>query len=180
MKKWLPFFVLLIIGLTVRSQTYLPIDNRSQVNFSIKNFGFAVNGNLKGLKGRFIFNPANLPAAVFNASVAAATINTGNGLRDSHLKRADYFDVVKFPLISFVSTKITGTKIVGNFLMEGDITVRDITQKITFPFTAIPNGDGYLLAGSFVINRRDFGVGGGSMVLSDHLTVSLTVVAKKY
>jgi polyisoprenoid-binding protein YceI len=180
MKKWLPFFVLLIIGLTVRSQTYLPIDNGSQVNFSIKNFGFTVNGNLKGLKGRLIFNPANLPAAVFNASVAAATINTGNGLRDSHLKKADYFDVVKFPLINFVSTKITGTAIAGNFLMEGDITIRDITQKIAFPFIAIPNSDGYLLAGSFVINRRDFGVGGGSMVLSDHLTVSLTVVAKKY
>jgi polyisoprenoid-binding protein YceI len=179
MKKWLLFFVLLTVELAARSQTYLPIDNGSQVGFSIKNFGFTVNGNLKGLKGRIIFNPANLTAAFVNASVDAATINTDNGLRDSHLKKADYFDVAKFPLINFISTKITPTATAGNFLMEGNITIRDITRKITFPFTAISTGDGYLLAGSFVINRRDFGVGGGSMVLSDNLTVSLAVVAKK-
>ena len=170
--------VILFIG-SLSAQTYTPSDNGSSVKFSIKNFALNVGGSFKGLKGKLTFNPASLSASSFNVSVDAATVNTGNGSRDNHLRKEEYLDAGKFPLISFASTKITPSGEAGNFMMNGKITIKGVTRNISFPFTATLKSDGYLFNGSFKLNRRDFGVGGSSMVMSDNLTVILSVLAKK-
>jgi len=172
----LAFFLLISAAF---AQNYLPVDEGSLVKFTIKNFGLTVNGNFKGLKGRITFNPADPATAFISASVAAATINTGNNTRDIHLKKEEYFDVIKYPAISFISTKIVSSGSAGMYTVEGNITIKGVTKKVAFPFTALSKGDGYLLEGTFKIDRRDFGVGGKSMVLSDKLTVTLAVFARK-
>ena len=93
-------------------QFFLPVDNGSSVKFTIKNFGLNVTGSFKGTRGKIVFNPANIAASSFTTSVAAASIKTGNGLKDDHLIKEDYFDVVKFPQLSFASYKISN--IVGS------------------------------------------------------------------
>ena len=173
------FFAVTIFIPCLFGQNYAPVDNGSDVKFSIKNFGFTVTGNFKGLKGKFSFNPANLPASSMNASVDATTINTGNNSRDNHLKKEEYLNVEKYPLISFVSDKVTNSTKAGTLNMEGRITIKGVTKVISFPFTAVAKGDDYLFEGEFKLNRRDFGVGGSSFVMSDNLTVSLAVMAKK-
>ncbi len=179
MKKIIGSLLFFLLVSTAIAQNYLPVDENSTVKFTIKNFGLTVNGSFKGLKGRVTFNPADLSTALMSTSVEATTINTGNGTRDAHLRKEEYFDVIKYPRISFISTKIVSSASGGMYLMEGNITIKGITKKIAFPFKAVSNGDGYLLEGTFKIDRRDFGVGGNSMVLSDKLTVTLAVVAKK-
>src|SRR5665647_1760107 len=175
MKKLICSFAVTVFVSYLFAQNYTPADNGSYVKFSIKNFGLNVSGGFKGLKGKASFNPANLPASSINAAVDAATVNTGNGSRDSHLKKEEYFDVAKYPLISFVSTKITNSTKAGTLFIEGKITIKGVTKTISFPFTATPNSNGYLFEGEFKLNRRDFGVGGKSLVMSDNLTVSLSV-----
>ncbi len=179
MKKIIGGLVFFLFVSTVNAQNYLPVDESSTVKFTIKNFGLTVNGSFKGLKGKVVFNPADLSTALMSTSVEAATINTGNATRDAHLRKEEYFDVIKYPRISFISTKIVSSINEGMYLMEGNITIKDVTKKIAFPFKAILTAGGYLLEGTFKIDRRDFGVGGNSMVLSDKLTVTLAVVAKK-
>ncbi|CAN5565758.1 YceI family protein [soil metagenome] len=178
MKKIAFCIILLISSLSVFSQNYTPVDNGSSVKFNIKNFGFNVSGTFTGLKGKIVFNPNSIGSSYFNVTVETATVNTGNGSRDGHLKKEEYFDVEKHPTLSFVSTKISNSNKPGMLVMEGNITIKGVTKSISFPFTANPLANGYKFAGEFKLNRRDFNVGSSSMVLSDNLTVSLSVFAK--
>jgi polyisoprenoid-binding protein YceI len=73
--------------------------NSSSINFKIKNAGFTVDGAFSGLSGKIIFDASKGFGNSIDASIDAKTINTGNGTRDGHLKKTDYFDVVNFPTI---------------------------------------------------------------------------------
>ena len=169
-------FVLLAVN-HVSAQIYTPSDKESVVKFTIKNFGFGVNGSFKNLKGTIIFDPAKLADASFKVTVDAATINTGNNSRDGHLKKEEYFDVAKYPMISFTSNKIEKTA--QGYLVTGVFTISDKSKMVMIPFTAVPQNGGYLFNGKVQLNRRDFGVGGSSMVLSDNLNLMLIVKAQK-
>lgn len=160
------------------AQIFLPIDEGSSIKFSIKNFGFSTVGRFTGLKGKIQFDINNTAAASFVVTVETASVNTDNNTRDRHLRKDDYFDATKYPLIGFRSVSVTKDA-AGKLLITGNLTIKDITKQISFPFTAVAQNNGYLFSGSFTINRRDFGVGGNSMVLADNLQVSLNIFAKK-
>jgi polyisoprenoid-binding protein YceI len=161
------------------AQQYLPVDEASKVKFVIKNLGIKTGGTFAGLTGIIDFDPSNLAAASFDVSVDAKTIDTDIEMRDNHLRSAEYFDVEKYPRLSFRSTQVTKSNSAKYLYMFGNITIRGITKEIKFPFKATPKDDGYLFEAEFKLNRRDFGVGGSSLTLSDDLTVSLSVFAKK-
>lgn len=161
------------------AQTFTPIDQGSTVRFVIKNFGFNTEGTFKGLSGSIHFDPLSLSTDLFDVSVDAKTIETGSDTKNSHLKKPDFFDVEKFPKLFFKSVKITKSNKSGYFYMFGNITIKAITKQIEFPFTVTIKNGGYLFEGEFKLNRRDFGVGGKSWILSDELTVDLSVFAKK-
>ena len=180
MKKYILLIITAIfLSSLLVAQDFLPTDDGSEIKFSIKNLGLHVNGSFKGLKGNMFFDKANLPMSSFNVSVEVATVNTGIEARDNHLKKEEYFDVAKYPEISFASTKISNSTKEGELFLEGDITIKGVTKSISFPFTATLKGNDYLFEGEFILNRRDFGVGGNSLVMADNLTVSLSVVGKK-
>ena len=171
--------LILFCSLQSGAQNFAATDATSSVKFGIKNFGLNVNGSFTGLHGKIVFDPINYFRAYFMVTVDAATVNTGNGSRDSHLKKEEYFDVAGFPKLSFVSTKITSTATTGTYNMEGALTIKGVSKLVVFPFTAIATANGYQFAGQFKINRRDFKVGANSLVLSDNLTVSLSISASK-
>lgn len=158
---------------------YTPADAGSKVHFTIKNFGIKTAGEFTGLQGKIYFDPAHINAASFDVSVAASSINTHNGSRDNHLKKEEYFDVAKYPTLHFKSTKITLPAKEGRYLVAGNLTIKGITKAVAFYFTAAAKEGGYFFEGAFEINRRDFKVGGGSLVLQDNLKINLTVMAKK-
>ena len=160
-------------------QLYTPSEGLSKVHFVIKNFGAKTGGDFSGLKGSIAFDPKDLGSARFKVSVNAASINTDNKTRDKHLRKEDYFNVEKFPLISFESTKITATSLAGRYFVTGNLTIKDITKIVRFGFTATPSDEGYSFKGAFEINRRDYGVGGNSISLADKLTVTLDITANK-
>ena len=179
MKNIKILFAALLLSNTAFAQTYLATDEGSNVHFTIKNFGIKTGGDFTGLKGTIVFNPKALTTSAINVSVDANSVNTDNGARDKHLRKEEYFNVEKFPLLTFVSTKITESTTAGRFFVLGNITIKGITKAVQFGFSATPTATGYTLAGEFEINRRDFGVGGKSGVMADKLKVSLNVVAKK-
>ena len=180
MKKiFLSLAVALIYANGIKAQnTLTPVDKDSKVHFVIKNFGIKTGGDFTGLKGNIKFYPANLAASDFDVTVDAATIDTDNESRDDHLRKAEYFDVATFKTIKFKSTKITLSTSAGRFYMFGNLTIKGVTKPVEFGFAAKPKDGGYLFEGEFKINRRDFGVGGSSVSMSDNLTVFLSVLAK--
>lgn len=179
MKRLLITLWLYSCGVNLFAQNYSPVDAGSEVKFLIKNFGLNVTGSFKGLQGTVVFDPANPAAASVDVSVDAATVNTSNNARDKHLKKEEYFDVAKYPKLTFVSLKISATGKPGMYNMEGYLSIKGTAKLVSFPFTAATVANGYRLTGQFRIKRRDFKVGGGSWVLSDDLTVLLNVMAIK-
>jgi polyisoprenoid-binding protein YceI len=162
----------------VYSQEYHPADQGSSVTFKVKNMGFGVDGSFTDLQGKIVFDPKDLSKASFDVSVDAATVNTDNSMRDDHLKKDDYFDVQNYPRIRLVSTSVSPSGKNDRYTITGKLTIKATTKDISFPFTVVPKGDDYLFSGEFTINRRDFGVGGSSTI-SNSLTVTLAVLAKK-
>ena len=164
---------------TTFGQTYTPTDEGSKVRFVIKNFGINTGGTFDGLAGSITFDPANLGSASFNVTVDAKSVDTDIEARDNHLRKAEYFDVEKFPKISFRSTKISTTNKEGYLYMFGIITIKNVSKEISFPFKQTSKDGGILFEGEFSLNRRDFGVGGKSFSMADELNVELSVFAKK-
>ena len=177
MKK-IVFALLLLIGSTIAfSQDYKPVDEGSSIKFKLKNLGFNTGGTFSGLEGTIYFDKDNLSTASFDVSIDASSVNTTVDMRDNHLRDESYFDVKKYPRIHFVSTSVKPGK-ENSFEISGKLTIKDKTKDINFPFTATQSTDGYIFNGEFKINRKDFGVGGSSTV-SDNVTVTLNIVAKK-
>ena len=168
----------LLLITSTYAQQYTPVDNRSTIKFTIKNFGINVSGTIKGLTGTIHFEPDNIQSTAFNVRLDASTINTDNNTRDNHLKKEEYLNIKKYQYISFSSTqvKITGD---GKYLLQGNITIKGVTKPITIPFSVINQNDDLLFTGDVNLNRRDFKVGGNSFIMSDNLFVTLSIYAKK-
>lgn len=174
--KHLLFYALLIISTPLFSQ-YRSTDKGSKIEFRVKNLGFTVSGRFSGLSGTILFDLQNLSSSNIAVSVDASSVNTDNSMRDDHLRGESYFDVTKYPRIYFVSTRITPAN-KGGFLASGKLTMKNVSREIAFPFLAKAVNGGYEFKGSFTINRRDFDVGGLS-IISDMLTVDLDVLTNK-
>lgn len=149
-----------------------PVDEDGSVSFTVKNLGINTSGEIKGLKGSIQWDEANVSKSSMNVSVDVSTINTGIEMRDSHLKKAEYFDADKFPQISFKSSAVTATSV------SGTLTIKGVSKNISFPYTVKKSNDGYLFEGSFSIDRKDFGVGGSFTTISNNVDVQLHVMAK--
>ncbi len=171
--------LLVLNSFIVVGQSYSPVDAGSKVKFIIKNFGINTGGTFEGLAGVITFDPAQLATASFNVTVEAKTVDTDMEGRDNHLRKAEYFDVEKYPKLSFRSTKIATTNKPEYFYMTGVITIKNVSKEISFPFKQTAKDGGILFEGEFKLNRRDFGVGGKSFSMADELTVELSVFAKK-
>ena len=172
-----PCLLLLLFAYPLVAQTYIPSDNHSSVTFVIRNFGFNVEGSFTHLQGSISFDPNNLPAAAFNLTVGAATVSTGNNSRDTHLKKEEYFNVAKYPVISFSSDKIEKAAAGGGYIATGRFTIKGKSKSVSVRFTALPPDNGYLFTGKTGLNRRNFEVGGDSFALSDNLTLTLSIFA---
>ena len=177
LKRWIGLLICFcFLAETTFSQTH-PVAGESSVTFSLKNFGFRTGGKLDPPEGDIVFNPDDLSKSYFHVTIKTESINTDNNSRDEHLKDADYFDVKKYPLIRFVSTSIkTGSK-KGSYEALGTLTIKNKSKEILLSFTAEKKGGGWLFAGSFKMNRRDFDVGGSS-TLSNELAVDIKVAVR--
>lgn len=176
MKTILSFILFIGCIILTSAQQYKPVDDKSEVKFTVKNFGLNTPGTLRGLKGTILFNPSSLANASFNVSVDVNTINTGVDMRDNHLKREEYFYTEKYPNISFTSTAVKANS--DGYIVTGELTIKGISKNISFPFTAVTQNGGMVFTGNFSIDRKDFDIGGGSAVLSNNVDVSLKVFAQ--
>lgn len=153
-----------------------PTDSKDAITFVIKNLGINTKGELSGLKGSIDWNEDSPEESKIAVIAESNTINTGIDSRDNHLKKEEWFDVEHYPELKIVSTAIV--KGATGYMLNATLTIKGISKNISFPFTATKTPDGYLFNGKFTINRRDFGVGGNSVTLSDNADITLNVTAK--
>ncbi len=89
--------------------------------------------------------------------IEAASVTTGSGLRDKELKGKNFFAVQEHPKIRFASKSIAAGDAPAKFHMDGELTIRGITQHVPVSITLLRQDDGHeWIDGSFSFNRRDF------------------------
>lgn len=106
----------------------------SNFYFDVNHTYATVRGFFEDYSGSFLFDPDNLEESKMVFKIETKSINTNERKRDNHLRTAEFFDVKKYPLMTFESKKIT--KAGGNkFLVDGDLTIKDVTRPITLYLT---------------------------------------------
>ncbi|MFO0321848.1 MAG: YceI family protein [Bacteroidota bacterium] len=129
------FIGTIFISLSAIAQTNWRADaSHSKIGFSISHLMISeIEGNFKIYEGHVTTNKPDIDfsGATINFSVTASSINTDEEKRDAHLKGPDFFDVSKYPSITFKSTSIKPTKIKGTYVLEGDLTLHGVTKSIT-------------------------------------------------
>jgi polyisoprenoid-binding protein YceI len=155
---------------------YHPSDSESKIGFKIKNFGVTVNGSFKGLEGTVLFDSNKPEDCNVSLSVMANTVDTGIKLRDNHLKKEEYLDVTRYSELSFISKRIAKQE--GKWMAIGTLTIKNINKEVSFPFEVSRLNDEIMFKGEFMINRRDFKVGGNSFSLADDLVVHFELLAR--
>jgi polyisoprenoid-binding protein YceI len=156
----------------------------SQVSFAIRVMSVTTTrGRFKTLRGQLQIDEHNPAGSWAEAEVEAASINTHNLLRDTHLRSNAFFAVKKYPTIAFRSTRVD--PIGGSaYQVTGDLTLLGTTRPVTFDVTfggwSAGSSGRVDLTARATINRDDFGLGGGMMVRSaagKSATVEIALVA---
>jgi len=176
-KKYLSLIGLLFLVNCAIAQVKYTV-TKSTVTFQIKNMGFNTSGSIAGVKADILFDPAKPETSSITATSDVNTLNTSSEAKDKHLKSDDFFDVAVYPTITIKSTSIkhkSGNNYVGQF----NVTIKNKTQSLPIPFTYTENGGSAVFNGILKLKRSDFGIGSGSMVLSDDITATIIVEATK-
>jgi len=150
-----------------------------------------VKGHFTGVTGMLTLDEQDITKSHVEASIDAASINTREADRDTHLKSADFLDVEKFPKLTFTSTRVARTG-EGELQVEGDLTIHGVTRKVVFtvegptPPGKDPWGNTRIgLTATTKINRKDFGLTWntaletGGILVGDEVTITFDVEAIK-
>lgn len=193
--RMLPLLVLGLVALAVPAlAAQYEIDTaHSAITFKIRHLTISnVKGSFDDFAGTFTFDPAAPATASVEAVIQVASISTGDTKRDDHLRNPDFFDVEKFPTMTFKSTGLTMTS-ASEGTLKGDLTMHGVTRPVTL--AVVFNGTikdpwgndkaGFSATGK--LDRTEFGLsygklmeGGGLMIGNDvEFTLDIQGAAKK-
>ena len=170
---WL--LLIILSSWTSRLATDWTITEGYTVAFS----GSGAEGTFRGLSGTLTFDSTHLDQAVFDVTVDARTIDTGNNTKDRHARGDNWFDVEHHPQIRFTSSRITKTSL--GYEAIGTLRLHGVEREITFPFTFVTQGDIATFKGSFTVDRQDYGIKGPffGFVVGNEFDVALTVPVRR-
>jgi polyisoprenoid-binding protein YceI len=134
-------------------------------HFSVKHLMVStVRGQFRKVTGRVWLDEAQLTRSRIDVGIGAASLETGEPKRDAHLRSADFFDVEKYPTLTFQSTRIEGRG--DEFVVTGDLTMHGVSGQVTLRVESLspPMKDPYgrLVRGVSAVgklNRKDWGLG---------------------
>ncbi|HEY4363373.1 MAG TPA: YceI family protein [Bryobacteraceae bacterium] len=167
--------------------TYTIDTQHSSAQFKVRHMMIAnVKGEFDKLSGTVEFDPANAGLSSVEAKIDVNSISTRETDRDNHLKSPDFFDVAKFPEITFKSTKVSPAG--SGLKVTGDLTIHGVTKEVTLDVDEISaevkDGWGFLRRGTSAttrVDRRDFGLvfniplDAGGFVVGDHIDITIDI-----
>jgi polyisoprenoid-binding protein YceI len=172
---------------TTTPRTYAIDPAHSEVGFAVRHMMLSkVRGRFTKLSGSLQLTDRDIPAAI-TAEIDAASIDTHEPQRDTHLRSGDFLDAERFPTLTFVSTSVA---VSGNdFTVTGDLTLHGTTKSVTLTGelegrTTDPWGnDRIAYSAKTRINRKDFGLGWnqaletGGVLVGEEIDIILDVQA---
>ena len=154
--------------------------SHTQSAFAVKHLMIStVRGEFGKTEGTVVLDPADLTRSTVEATIDVTSVDTRDAKRDEHLKGADFFDVARFPRITFKSTKVEkageGLKVTGDLTMKG--VTRPVVLEVAGPTAEIKDPWGNTrrgLSATGKINRKDFGVSyGPDAAISDVVAITI-------
>jgi polyisoprenoid-binding protein YceI len=160
----------------------------SEVSFRVRHLTGRVRGHFKEYTTSLMADPAQLTTGSVTVEVKTASVNTEQEKRDAHLRSPDFFDVEKFPAMTFKSTKVDANG--KDLALSGDLTIKGVTKPVVLKGTfngkvTDPWGKERLgFEVSTTIDRRDFGLVWnklveGSSLVGDEVTIDIAIEAVK-
>jgi polyisoprenoid-binding protein YceI len=173
------------------AETFNVDKSHSEATFQVRHMMSKVSGKFDDFAGKIEVDRTKPGASSVEFTIKTASINTGVGDRDKHLRSADFFDADKYPEITFKSTKIVATTKKNVYAVTGDLTMRGVTKRLTIPvefngFGKDPWGNeraGFSL--TTIVNRKDYAINwnkaldNGGFLLSDDVTINVNLEAQK-
>jgi polyisoprenoid-binding protein YceI len=148
-----------------------------------------VKGNFNEFSGTIIADEQDLNKSSVKVAIKANSIDTRIDKRDAHLRSPDFFDVEKFPEITFVSKKVK--KKGKGYILEGTFTMHGVSKEIAIPFTVSGPVKGpwgntvFGIEGGLTIDRTDYGLKwnkvleAGGVLVSNKVNIVLNIEAVK-
>jgi polyisoprenoid-binding protein YceI len=191
MKRFFAALPLFIAGIAHADAVEWKFDpSHTNVGFSVPHLVISsVEGRFREASAKVTLDDADLTKSQVSVEINAASIDTGDAKRDDHLKSPEFFDVKKFPKLTFKSTKIT--KAGAGYKLTGELTIRDKTKSVTLDATLsapvkTPWGNQARAAKvSGKIKRADFGLTWnkaletGGVVVGDDVTLNVSAEVTK-
>jgi polyisoprenoid-binding protein YceI len=160
----------------------------SVAEFKVKHMMISnVKGHFPKVSGVLTLDESDLAKSSVVASIDVASVETRDAQRDGHLKSADFFDVEKYPTMTFKSTSVSGIGS-GELTVTGNLTIRDVTRPVDFsvegptPPAKDPWGNTRVaISATTKISRKDFGLTWnsaletGGVLVGDDVTITLDV-----
>jgi polyisoprenoid-binding protein YceI len=161
----------------------------SVVEFGVRHLTVStVKGQFGKVSGELVLDETDPKRSTVTAKIDPATIDTREPKRDTHLKSPDFFDVAKYPTVTFKSTTIKDAG-KGRLEVTGDLTIRDVTKPVTLavegPTPAVKDLKGGLVRGASLsgkINRQDWGLtwnkpleAAGGVLVGDEVSLDIQV-----
>lgn len=182
--------VLLVASLSFAADTYKTDPAHSAVTFAVKHMMLAtVKGKFDEFEGTIVYDEEDITKSSVTFTIKAASINTGNESRDKDLRGANFFEVEKYPEITFKSKQIV--KEGDGYVAIGDLTMHGVTKEVKIPFTFLgkvkdPWGNTRIgVEGSLTLNRQDYGISysrtldNGGLVVGNEVKVEFSIEAIK-
>jgi polyisoprenoid-binding protein YceI len=159
----------------------------SEVSFTVRHMMVSkVRGRFDTFEGTIVTGEDPTSSTV-TASVDLTSINTGQEQRDAHIRSADFFEVEKYPTMTFTSTAVKAAE--EGFILEGDLTLKGVTKSVAFNLEVNgfgPDAYGGTRGGFSAetqIHRSDFGVNfngpipgvPGGVAVSENVTINLEI-----
>jgi polyisoprenoid-binding protein YceI len=176
---------------TSAADAYVIDAAHSTVGFSVRHLVINnIPGRFKEYSGTISYDAADITKSSVQFTAKVASIDTGIQRRDDHLRTADFFEVAKYPELTFKSSRIE-KKGKDAFVAHGTFSLKGVSKEIAIPFKIFgPINDPSKkvrigVEASLVINRQDYGVTysrtleGGGLVISNDVNIHLNLEAVK-
>ncbi|HET9751391.1 MAG TPA: YceI family protein [Myxococcales bacterium] len=164
MKKLIALIAAAVAAPAFAATTYDIDASHSATSFAVKHLVVStVRGQFDKTTGAIQYDEANPARSTVDATVDAASIDTRDPKRDEHLRSADFFDVAKYPTLSFRSTSVA-TAGKDKLEVKGDLTLHGVTRPVTLAVSATPAVKGMYgetrraFSATTTIHRKDFGL----------------------
>jgi polyisoprenoid-binding protein YceI len=175
----------LLLSPVLGAQETWQIDtSHSAAQFAVRHMMVAtVRGGFGAMTGTVVWNAADPTKSTVEATIDAKSIDTRIEKRDAHLRSPDFFDVAKYPTITFKSTRVEGKP--GALKLIGDLTMHGVTRRVVFdvegPTPPVKAGDAMKMGAvaTAKINRSDFGltwnraIEAGGVTVGEEVTITV-------